>query len=425
MHVAFAAMLPPFDFAGDLVTEPFVFEKEISSDESLTLSDVRALSTKRRTLCAFRGNAGTPEDAAARSQAADEYVPHLEALVSRIEEFDVTADRQKRFAFTWNSPLEGLGNTFKLNDIKQELGMAWMLRAAAKRQEAVVAVDERPRALVGPARHEQDDDRLIVIGGSVLDTPPPETNKTQTKEGTPKSPGPVLGESAPQIATTLRAAAGVYKHTAQNILPQLKDTLDGERPNELLASMAETMRLLCLAEAQAATVRRAEERATVNSLLIKLHLGACDLFSAADKVLNDHVSDFNRISRKLQACILLGISVHRARAYRCAAEDAFAADEIGEAICLSDAGIKHLEKCVVAASESVRWKAAIFEEMENLVSSRSVYQKENEVVYFQKVPEKPKFRLPEGKVIVSEIERKDDPGGQTLFTNDKTDDKTV
>jgi hypothetical protein len=113
-------MLPPFEFAGGLVTEPFAFEKEISSDESLTLSDVRALSSKRRTLCAFRGVASDPQDAEARSAAADEYVPHLEALVARIEQIDVTADRQKRFGFVWNSPLEGLGNTFKLTDINRE-----------------------------------------------------------------------------------------------------------------------------------------------------------------------------------------------------------------------------------------------------------------------------------------------------------------
>jgi hypothetical protein len=181
--------------------------------------------------------------------------------------------------------------------------------------------------------------------------------------------------------------------------------------------MAETMRLVCLAEAQAATVRRAEEKATANKLLAKLHLGACDLYAAADKSLNDHVSDFNRISRKLQACILLGISLHRARAYRCAAEDAFVTDEVGEAVCLSDAGIKHLQKCVVAAGEQPRWKAAISEEMDALVSSRNVYAKENEVVYFQKVPDKPKWRLPEGKVIVTEIKHKEDKDVNSLFTD--------
>ena len=394
-------MLPPFDFAGGLVTEPFAFEKEISSHESLTLSDVRALSSKRRTLCAFRGVASDPRDAEARSAAADEYVPHLEALVANIEQIDVTADRQKRFGFVWNSPLEGLGNTFKLTDIKHEVGMSWMLRAAAKRQEAVVAVDERPRAVVGPARHERDDERLVVVGGSVLDTPPPGTTKPGPTG--PASPGFVLGEGAPAIATRLRAAAGLYKHCAETVLPPLHDALPGERPNELLASMAETMRLVCLAEAQAATARRAEERGAANGLLVKLHLGAHDLYARADKCLNDHVSDFNRISRKLQACILLGVCTHRARAYRCAAEDAFAAGDVGEAVALCDAADAHLRRCGAAAGESARWRLAMDEETEALASARGVYAKENEVVYFQKVPEKPAWRVAEGKVIVAEI----------------------
>ena len=398
-------MLPPFDFAGGLVTEPFAFEKEISSHESLTLSDVRALSSKRRTLCAFRGVASDPRDAEARSAAADEYVPHLEALVANIEQIDVTADRQKRFGFVWNSPLEGLGNTFKLTDIKHEVGMSWMLRAAAKRQEAVVAVDERPRAVVGPARHERDDERLVVVGGSVLDTPPPGITKPSGASGSsaPESPGFVLGESAPAIATRLRAAAGLYKHCAETVLPPLHASLPGERPNELLASMAETMRLVCLAEAQAAAARRAEERGAASGLLVKLHLGAHDLYARADKCLNDHVSDFNRISRKLQACILLGICAHRARAYRCAAEEAFAAGDVGEAVALCDAGAACLRRCGAAAGESARWRLAMDEETEALASARNVYAKENEVVYFEKVPEKPAWRVPEGKVIVAEI----------------------
>jgi hypothetical protein len=56
--------------------------------------------------------------------------------------------------------------------------------------------------------------------------------------------------------------------------------LAGERPNELLASMANTMRLVCLAEAQAATARRAEEKGTALPLLCKLHLAWGSLCSS-------------------------------------------------------------------------------------------------------------------------------------------------
>ena len=153
------------------------------------------------------------------------------------------------------------------------------------------------------------------------------------------------------------------------------------------------MRAVCLAEAQAATARRAEERGTGGDLVAKLHLGAHDLYKEADAVLNENIRDFNRISRKLQAYILLGASVHRARAYRCAAEEAFVSGDIGEAIACCDAANKHL----------ARGRDAL-EESEALMNLRKKYVTENEVVYFEKVPERPAKKLPDGKVIVSEIE---------------------
>ena len=139
-------------------------------------------------------------------------------------------------------------------------------------------------------------------------------------------------------------------------------------------------------------------------LVAKLHLGAHDLYKEADAVLNENIRDFNRISRKLQAYILLGASVHRARAYRCAAEEAFAAGDIGEAIACCDAANKHLARGRDAAGEADRWKTAALEESEALMNLRKKYVTENEVVYFEKVPERPAKKLPDGKVIVSEIE---------------------
>ena len=384
-----------------------------------------ASRSKRRALCTLGNDA---KDAAARSAAADEYVPRLDALVGKIDRIDATVDRQKRLRFTWNSPLEGLGNTFKLEHLNQELGMAWMFRAACKRQEAVHAVDERPRAPPSCvlARHEEDDDRVVVVGGSVLGAPAssskpssavgnPDGTPDGTSKGTPKSPGPLLGDSAPAVATTLRVAAGLYKHCAERVLPSLHDDLPGERPNELLASMADVMRLVCLAEAQAATARRAEERGTALRLVAKLHLGAWELFTGADKRLNDRVGDFNRISRKLQAYVLLGICTHRARAYRCAAEEAMAETDVGEAIALCDAGMKHLERCATAATESPRWKDAWDEESTAMENLRRKFVTENEVVFFEKVPERPKGNLPEGKVIVAEIEHTPADLVQNLF----------
>ena len=91
-------------------------------------------------------------------------------------------------------------------------------------------------------------------------------------------------------------------------------------------------------------------------------------------------------------------------AYRCAAEEAFAASDIGEAIACCDAANKHLARGRDAAGESDRWRAAALEESEALMNLRKKYVTENEVVYFERVPDRPAKKLPEGKVIVSEIE---------------------
>mmetsp|Transcript_39479 Transcript_39479/g.63295 ORF Transcript_39479/g.63295 Transcript_39479/m.63295 type:complete len:182 (+) Transcript_39479:152-697(+) len=168
--------------------------------------------------------------------------------------------------------------------------------------------------------------------------------------------------------------------------------------------MAETMRLVCLAEAQAATARRAEEKGTALPLLCKLHMGAYELYKAADQTLGDHVSDFNFISRKLQAYILLGVSVHHARAHRAAAAEAAEANDIGEAIASCDAAVKHLAKAAGAAGETEAWRTAAEEERDTLAALRGRFVRENEVVFFEKVPEKPAKKLPEGKVIVAEID---------------------
>ena len=43
-------MLPLLEFAGDLRSQPFVFEDEIPSDESLALADLRALTRCARVV---------------------------------------------------------------------------------------------------------------------------------------------------------------------------------------------------------------------------------------------------------------------------------------------------------------------------------------------------------------------------------------
>ena len=100
------------------------------------------------------------------------------------------------------------------------------------------------------------------------------------------------------------------------------------------------MRLVCLAEAQAATARRAEERGTALRLVAKLHLGAWELFRGR------MAAQRSRGGLQPNQPETAGVRVarhrtHRARAYRCAAEEAMAETDVREAIALCDAGMKH------------------------------------------------------------------------------------
>lgn len=89
--------------------------------------------------------------------------------------------------------------------------------------------------------------------------------------------------------------------------------------------------------------------------------------------------------------------------------------DVGEAIALCDAGMKHLERCATAATESPRWRDAWDEESTAMGNLRQKFVTENEVVFFEKVPERPKGNLPEGKVIVAEIEHTPTDLVQNLF----------
>ena len=57
-----------------------------------------------------------------------------------------------------------------------------------------------------------------------------------------------------------------------------------------------------------------------------------------------------------------------------------------------------------AARETSAWRDAWEEETFAMSEARRKYARENEVVFFEKVPDRPETPLPPGKVIVKETE---------------------
>jgi hypothetical protein len=107
-----------------------------------------------------------------------------------------------------------------------------------------------------------------------------------------------------ESATLFRRAAGVFQHLAETVLPPLQPVLPPDRCPEATVSMASIMSIVCLAEAQAVTVRRAEEKATSGGLLAKLHYGVVQFLEEAATLLRAHIGDWNDVSDKLRVQIL-------------------------------------------------------------------------------------------------------------------------
>ncbi|XP_042489567.1 uncharacterized protein LOC122069580 [Macadamia integrifolia] len=101
----------------------------------------------------------------------------------------------------------------------------------------------------------------------------------------------VLTEDLVQSATLYRKAAGVYHYLVNEVLQSLQPPFTQERPPECTSSVCSIMSLICLAEAQAVTTRKAGEKGTTHNLLAKLHYGIAELFDEAGSILHSVKKD--------------------------------------------------------------------------------------------------------------------------------------
>jgi hypothetical protein len=135
-----------------------------------------------------------------------------------------------------------------------------------------------------------------------------------------------------ESATLFRRAAGVFRHLAVTVLPPLQPVLPPDRCPEATVSMASIMSIVCLAEAQAVTVRRAEEKATSGGLLAKLHYGVVQFLEEAATLLRAHIGDWNDVSDKLRRYISICSVLHESRSQRFIAAEYTKIERFGVAV---------------------------------------------------------------------------------------------
>ncbi|EXC19641.1 hypothetical protein L484_019391 [Morus notabilis] len=211
----------------------------------------------------------------------------------------------------------------------------------------------------------------------------------------------ILPENLVQSATLFREAAGLYRHLADESFASLQQhSLLVEKPPEILPSVSTVMNLICLAEAQAVTIRRAEEKGTSISLLAKLHHGVAEFLDEAAVILYAAIGECKDISSRFVEFLSSSRALHRLRGQKYHAESLKTAGKVGISIAVLRVALTD-GKRQMPGEES--WKSTYRKEIDDTAELLRKIEHENGFVWREKVPSKEELPLCEGNKIVSSI----------------------
>ncbi|XP_043716638.1 uncharacterized protein LOC122664739 [Telopea speciosissima] len=208
----------------------------------------------------------------------------------------------------------------------------------------------------------------------------------------------VLTEDLVQSATLYRKAAGVYHYLVNEVLRSLQPQFSQERPPECMSSVCSIMSLICLAEAQAVTTRKAEEKGTTQGLLAKLHYGITELLDEASSIIHSVKKDCKDISARLVGFISSCRALHELRSQKHLAEDLKGAGQLGVAIGVLRHG---LAKAKMPGEES--WCLVFRQEMDAICEMLRKFEHENEFVWRNKIATGDELPFLQGTRIVTVI----------------------
>ncbi|CAI9096271.1 OLC1v1032372C1 [Oldenlandia corymbosa var. corymbosa] len=354
-----------------LRTKQVTFHQVFAASDSKTLEELKDLSSKRRAIQESMDESSSITDAIAREmsggltsrlerdiQKLEHYLPLLENLVWEVTLILSNPPMPRLISelkLRWTSSLTSSPilhskcfKYYQINDLRFEYGMVLFLYSTLLRANGI--------------------------------------------ENLPKD----LALSA----TLLRKAAGVYQYLAQQILPALNTAKATERPPESISSVSSVMSLVCLAEAQAATARKAEEKGNSVSLLAKLHCGVRDLLDEASGILHSAKKECKNISSHLADFIGTAQVLHNLKSHKYLAESLQNEGKIGVAIGVLHRAIKDVGK---NSPKDDSWRAVYKHLIQETVELKRKYEHENEFVWHQRIPIPDDLPSPESVKLVSAI----------------------
>ncbi|CAL5419129.1 unnamed protein product [Camellia sinensis] len=347
-----------------LKTKKIVFEDIYPARDSGTLEQLKELSSKRRAIEESINESSFITEAIAREmsggltsqseqdlQKLEQYLPLLENLVYHVS---LVSDNPRMVRWTsdlkirWSSALSSSSffnltgpKFFEIDNLRYELGMALFLYGALLREWALE----------------------------------------------------VLSADLVKSAALLRKAAGVYHHLAHEVLPCLQSELVLERPPEATSSVVSVMSLICLAEAQAVTIKKAEEKGNTGGLLAKLHYGVAQLLDEAIVILPSATRECKDISARFVDFISSSKALHELKSYKFLAEGLKIAGQVGAAIGVLRHGLTNVQK-KTPGEES--WRLVFKQEIDEVTALLRKYEHENDFVWREKIPDHDELPIPEG-----------------------------
>ncbi|XP_027361575.1 apoptosis-linked gene 2-interacting protein X 1 isoform X1 [Abrus precatorius] len=369
-------MMLHFEYLSKLKTKKIVFEDAYAACDSATLEHLKELSSKRRAIEDSVNKSSFITEAIAREMFGglesryeqdihkiEQYLPLLESFLSYA---DATSNENQiaqwiavlntmTLKICWSSALRSSSflnfmgpKLFQINNLRFELGMILFLCGGIMRERALEVL---PTDLV-------------------------------------------------QSATIFRQAAGIYHHLAQDVLPHLQPELPPEKPPEALAAVSTIMSLICLAEAQAVTIRKAEEKGTSSSLLAKLHHGVTLFLEEAIGIFHTVVTQCKDISPCLLEFMCFCKCLHGLKGQQYHAESLKACGQIGAAIGVLSSALIDVKKKIPREEP---WKSNYQKQIQDASEVLRKFGHENDFIWREKIPSGYEIPLSQGSKIVSFI----------------------
>lgn len=335
-------------------TKRIVFEDAFSVLDSASLEQLKELTAKRRfieesinqTRCITEATAREMHGGLTSRRQQDllrleQYLPLLANLILQVESVSASQSINQQISYLkvqWTSALSSSSafmlkgpKFYQIDSLKYELGMTLIVYGVTLRERAFE----------------------------------------------------VLSEDLQQCASLLKSAAGVYSYLNDEVLPSLQPILPPEQPAEATTTLSSIMALMCLAEAQAIAIKKAETMEISAGALAKLHYGVSQFLVEASALLQSLSCQCKDISGSFVEFIHTCRTLHELRSCKHLAESYRQSDELGIAIGLLRRALATVPKNTPSEPS---WRMVFKQEVKDISNTLEKYTEENGFGWRRKIP---------------------------------------